>query len=253
MGLGHRNNAYMWVGQITGSNQEARSTTEINPTYASSGLLGHNSNSQTLMKAAAIIGLATANLLVPCSIALGQSSFEIYNHRVASGIDAPVFDAFGVRLEGADYSAELWGGAAADSLTPVLSYNARERVIIPFLTGGEAGYVRHLGDPNRGDPSVFSVPPSGWAWLQLRAWDARLGTTYEEVAAQGIGGYGESSLFYAQGGNPVVILPDPPGRLIGLESFSLRPIVPEPSAWALLALGGTALWLAARGRSQRRL
>jgi len=58
--------------------------------------------------------------------------------------------------------------------------------------------------------------------LQVRAWDARLGSTYEEVSARGIDGYGESPLFYAQGNgiSPNGVLPAP---LIGLRSFSLRP------------------------------
>ena len=76
---------------------------------------------------------------------------------------------------------------------------------------------------------------NGWAWLQVRAWDARLAMTYEEVSALGIGGYGESAVFYQQGGDPYDILGIPP-RLIGLQSFSLRAI-PEPSAAALALLG----------------
>jgi hypothetical protein len=57
-----------------------------------------------------------------------------------------------------------------------------------------------------------------------------------------VGGYGESPLFYAQGGNPVppgVSLPRP---LIGLESFSVLQETPEPSTWALLLLGGAGMW-----------
>jgi hypothetical protein len=44
-------------------------------------------------------------------------------------------------------------------------------------------------------------------------------------------------LFYAQGGDPFDQFPEP-GRLIGLQSFSLRAVIPEPSTWALLVLGG---------------
>lgn len=124
-------------------------------------------------------------------------------------------------------------------------FEGNRREIVPFLT---AGYFAS----GSGSLSVISVPPAGWAWLQVRAWDARLGITYEEVAGLGIGGYGESPLFYQQGGNPFDLLGTPP-RLIGLQSFSLRPVVPEPSTWALLALGGTSLWWAWRRRFKERL
>jgi hypothetical protein len=64
-----------------------------------------------------------------------------------------------------------------------------------------------------------------------------------------VGGYGESPLFYAQGGNPVppgVSLPRP---LIGLESFSVLQEVPEPSAWLLFAVGiGGLAWRVSRRR-----
>jgi hypothetical protein len=113
------------------------------------------------------------------------------------------------------------------------------RTIIPFETGGYfqggSGYL-----------SVVDVPPHGYAWLQVRAWDANLGSLYEEVEALGIGGYGESPLFYAQGNDPFALLPELPAPLIGLQSFSLRPIVPEPTTGGLLALGGVMVWSSRR-------
>ena len=83
-----------------------------------------------------------------------------------------------------------------------------------------------------------SVGAGDWAYLQMRAWEASLGGSYEDVMARGLGGYGESPIFYAQGGDPTAPLPTLPRPLIGLEYFSLRAVVPEPSAWALLLLGG---------------
>jgi hypothetical protein len=113
------------------------------------------------------------------------------------------------------------------------------RQIVPFGAGGYFfSGVAFL--------SVPTVAPYGWAWLELRAWDARLGATYEEVAALGIGGYGESPLFYAQGGNANDLLGFP-APLIGLQSFSLRPVVPEPSTVALVLLFGLP-WLFVRMR-----
>jgi hypothetical protein len=85
--------------------------------------------------------------------------------------------------------------------------------------------------------SVLDVPNGGWAWLQVRVWDVQVGVTYEEAAARGLGGYGQSALFYARGGDPTGSIPTLPGPLIGLQSFSVLPVVPEPSAWLFLVLG----------------
>lgn len=159
---------------------------------------------------------------------LGQASFLLAND---IPIDAPVYDAAGNPLEGSDYLVELWGATSSNSLAPAVDVNhgfARE--IIPF---GIDGYFFS----SAGSLSVVDVPPNGYAWLQVRAWDARLGTTYEGVEALRIGGYGESTLFYAQGSDPYAEPPRLPAPLIGLESFNLRPIIPEPCAGPILLLG----------------
>jgi len=187
--------------------------------------------------------LLTSNLPFRASLC-AQSSFLFRNLYGNGIVDAPVFDSEGVPLAGTAYRAELWGGATSNSLAPLLVIGPElSRLIKPFATGG---YV-DPADP--GDLVVPTVPPSGWAWLQMRAWDVGLGATYEDVAALGDGGYGESPLFYAQGHDPFREPPEIAAPLIGLQSFSLHP-VPEPSAWALLALGGLAVgWTLQRGRA----
>jgi len=163
--------------------------------------------------------------------ALGQSSFRLQNRFLPAGVDAPVFDAQGVPLAGPNYLAELWGGATSNSLAPAIIVGEGRREIVPFVSGG---FFISTSD----FLSVLSVPPNGWAWLEVRAWDARLGTRYEEAVARGLGGYGESPLFYAQGNNPLLGgAPEPAAWLVGLESFSLREVIPEPSVVWLLLLG----------------
>src|SRR5512134_1409507 len=126
----------------------------------------------------------------------GQASFAVRNLYTVYGVDAPVFDASGTPLEGSNYRAELWGSATADSLAPAVDFSrGNSRELVPFQTEGYFISTSAF-------MSILSVPPRGFAWLQVRAWDARLGATYEEVAALGLGGYGESPLFYAQGGDP---------------------------------------------------
>lgn len=193
------------------------------------------------MKTVRVAIVCVLNLLVT-TITWGQSSFWLYN----TPVDAPVFDAEGNPLTGLDYLVELWGGTDSGSLSPALTYYTSQRVRIPFLDG--AGFFRdgYEGRGSTDDLVISGAPSGGRAWLQVRAWDARLGDTYEEVQALGIGGYGESSLFFAEGGVPGLLLPDPPGLLLGLEPFSLLPIIPEPSTSALGALGAAALWWARR-------
>lgn len=189
------------------------------------------------MRIASVISLVGLIFSLPYTVP-GQSTFQFQNRHSTYGIDSPVFGAQGVPLAGADYLAELYGGPISNSLIPATAFGAR--VMVPFLTGSGAGYF--IG------PSVLisTVPSGGWAWLQVRAWDARLGATYEEVASRGLGGYGESAPFYAQGGNTGLLVPPQP--LIGLQSFSLRGVIPEPSASLLLLLGLPLLFW--RGRAK---
>ena len=191
------------------------------------------------MRAYSIISCLALSLWPSCSV-LGQSSFWLANH---VGVDAPVFDAQGAPLAGPNYSAELWGSATPDSLTPLVVINQGDRrEIVPFITRGYFFSGNSF-------LCVTSVLPAAFAWLQVRAWDARLGATFEDAAARGLGGYGESPLFYARGSDPFLIPPELPGPLIGLQSFSLLPEVPEPSTWALLAFAGmSVVWARRRQR-----
>jgi hypothetical protein len=156
-------------------------------------------------------------------------------------VDASVFDWAGNLLTGADWRAELYGGAASDSMSPVINYRGGAREIIGFwrpgyFASGEAFLC------------VLSVPAYGTAWLQVKVWDVGLAVTYEEAVARGVGGYGQSALFQAQGGNTQDALGLPP-PLIGLQSFSVLKEVPEPSVRGLLLLGiGGFAWRAHRQR-----
>ena len=124
--------------------------------------------------------------------ALAQASFELANKHTPV-VDASVFDAQGVPLEGTNYLVELWGAATPDLLSPLLDLNGGGgRKVLSFRTGGYFG---------ASEVSVLTVPRNGWAWLQFGR-GPPAGRTYEEVAVRGLGGTWESPLFYAQGSAP---------------------------------------------------
>ena len=189
-------------------------------------------------------------LLVNPIAIFGQSTFIFRNLQSNAGLDAPVFDSEGNGLGEPNYAAVLYGGPSPDSLVIAwdgigeFTSHPMPPVRFSYMPLGRSGYFSYFGlQPGVVIPNVI---PGGSAWLQVRAWDLRLGATYEQVASLGIGGYGESGLFYADGGDPTVqgALPAP---LIGMESFSLRVVIPEPSP-ALLLLLGLPLLLSRRSR-----
>jgi len=184
--------------------------------------------------------LACAHVCV-CGAESPSLYYVYYNLMTWPAVSGPVFDAVGSPLTGPQYRAELWGnGTDPSALVPAFYSEAYQqrgelvRVFAPFGTGDRAGYIR----PGQENGLGVANPDVGdKCWLQVRAWDTTLGATYEEVAAKGIGGYGESPVFTARGGVPNAENPDLPWPLYGLQSFQLRPIVPEPGTGALLGFG----------------
>lgn len=155
--------------------------------------------------------------------------FELKNRNllVPEPVNAPVLDAQGAPLPaGSDYLAELWGNAVPESLRPAFHVYTEDRVFAAFTRPGYFASTVSLEVPS---------DVEGYAWLQVRVWDTRLGSSYESVAARGLGGYGESSLFKARGTwtSPSSL----PAPLRGLESFRIRPVIPEPETPLLLAIG----------------
>lgn len=145
-------------------------------------------------------------------------------------VDAPVFDSdCQTRLAGAAYLAQVYVGATSESLLPVFQPQ-------PFRTGSGAGYISSLGGGIAGHAEGTAV------WAQMRAWEAGAGDSYEAAVAAG-GQHGVSNVIRV-----VLASTTQPGApLVGLQSFCL---VPEPSAGALWALGGSLWWLAGKCRER---
>jgi hypothetical protein len=114
--------------------------------------------------------------------------------------NAPVFDVDGVtRLAGTNFKAQVYASASPDILRPV-------GAVRTFGTGSSAG---DIGTFSRQIPDVSA---GGTAYIQLRAWEAAFGVSYEQARALG-GKFGASAIY------PTVIGPNKTLRPL---SFSLR-------------------------------
>lgn len=198
------------------------------------------------MKTLTCLGLALVVLNLEAQVAI-PSTFMLSNRERGYGLDSPIFDADGRRLFGSNYVAILYAGPTPDALTPAwFSLGVPAQATVTVLSPDGAGYFR-------GTRTAYADVMWGqYAWLQVRVWDTLLGSTYDEVAALGQGGYGESNLFQARGGHDSVFgePPTEPGALIGLESFRLHE-VPEPSAAGLALLGAAVLFSSRQGLRRR--
>jgi len=175
-------------------------------------------------------------IVIACMLA-GVSAYAQgtvnFNNRVPaatpSPVDAPIFDVGGTtRLSGTGFYAQLYGAAAGGTLAAIGD-------ALTFSTG-RPGYILATGvDTTR---SIPGVTPGGNAQVQIRAWSASAGSTYEAALAAG-GAVGSSDvLTLATGGGGAP--PGPPADLVGLKSFSLN-VIPEPSTLALGILGAALL------------
>lgn len=175
--------------------------------------------------------LLVAALLVAGVTAMAQGTVNFNNRVTASGIDAKILNDKGVAIDGAAGWAQLYAGTSATSLSAVGSP-------INFRTGAAAGYF------NGGEVLIpASVLPTagGAAFVQVRAWLAASGNSYEAALANPAGVLGKSAVInLAATGNPNSLPPGTPVDMVGLTAFNLA-LVPEPSTIALGLLGAAAL------------
>jgi sulfur relay (sulfurtransferase) DsrF/TusC family protein len=133
------------------------------------------------------------------------------NHVTSPLVQAPVYDVNGVtRLAGTNFLAQLWVGPGTNDLAAVGEP-------VPFSTGALAGYVAAGASAK---VAATNVGPGALAFVQMRAWEANAGATYED-AVMGGGKYGASDIISVIAGG-VGEPPSSPAYLVGLSSFRLR-------------------------------
>lgn len=83
------------------------------------------------------------------------------------------------------------------------------------------------------------TPAGGVGWFQVRAWELAFGADYATASSKVGALVGTSSVLRVDTGDPTTAPPGAATTLIsaGLKTFSVYPVVPEPTAIALGLLG----------------
>jgi hypothetical protein len=179
------------------------------------------------MKKLALIAVAS---LMAGTFAFAQGTVT-FNNRVVGQVVAPVYLPDGTTgVEGPGFTAQLFGGPAGSAEGSLVA-------VVPtttFREGAGAGFI-----VSGGTVEIPGVAGGATATLQLRVWENAGGTITSYADAISAGNlHGASALFdVASLGDNFASPPTTPAFLVGLQSFNL---VPEPSTYALLALGAAA-------------
>jgi len=170
------------------------------------------------------IAIVASGLLAAGS-ALGQGAFSAQN--AGAGLTAPVTAIDLGGYAGSGYYAQVWAAAPGGTLASVTEP-------IPFRdTAAGDGSGIFIG----GIGTVPGVAGGSPADFQVVAWDSTLGDDYTAAVAAGMGGVGASDQFSVT----LTEAPATPALLVGLTSFSVSAIIPEPSVAALGLLGAGLL------------
>jgi hypothetical protein len=178
--------------------------------------------------------LATAAILASVGV-MAQGTILNANDKFTIGYEAPITDAAGAALTGADYWVQLYAGPVGGSLAAI----ATPANFLPAGAGLDGMY-------NAGAVTVDTVAPGVEATVVIKAWEAAGGGSFEEAQAGGFA-YGESSPFnlITGGSGEPPSLPTPLGTASD-QRFQTFSLIPEPSTMALGILGAFALLLRRR-------
>lgn len=182
------------------------------------------------MKKIAILAI----LLVASLNSWAQGTLAFANTGV--GLNAPDFETDGTtKLAGAAYKAVLYFATTPDGATiqPEANLALLASSLSSYLSGGSAGLFF-------GGTKSFASPtfPAGTIiTAQVRAWRLSDGADWNTASNTPGAHVGKSNLINVT----LVTPPTTPPNLIGLQSFNLAVVVPEPSTIALGLLGGLLL------------
>ena len=172
--------------------------------------------------------IVTLALGMACVSAFAQGTLNFAN--VASGLNAKIFlDSVGSATSpaGTGWIAQLWYGPAGSAESALIGLPTTAT----FSTiAAQTGYF------TGGQRTIDTIAGGAAAVVQVRAWNAAAGATWDAAQLSPIGIAGRSSLFTINLATP----PATPANLVGLTSFALVS-VPEPSSFALAGLGAAAL------------
>lgn len=156
-------------------------------------------------------------LVASAAATQAQSTLDFSNYKPGRVV-APVYDVDGITRLGDQYLGQLYAGSTANNLTAVGSP-------VRFRThaGTNTGYIV----AGRVDvPGGAGVAP---VFLELRAWLASGGSTYETALAARVKTGRSAVIHIMTGGGAIGAPPAPPPALIGLSAFSLQPPPAGPS------------------------
>jgi uncharacterized protein (TIGR03382 family) len=180
--------------------------------------------------------LATAAILASVGV-VAQGTILNANDRFTIGYDAPILDNAGAPLTGADYWVALYAGTGIDSLVAV----GAPANFLPAGAGLDGMY-------NAGSVAVDTVAPGETATIEVRAWEAAGGNTYEAAEAAGFLVGKSATMTITTGGftdgTAPPTLPTPLSQ--ATPQFATFSLIPEPSTMALGVLGAFALLLRRR-------
>lgn len=196
---------YQWFANgafLTGATNKTLTFTDVQTTNAGTYQVAANNPAGTAWSLPAILTVSET--------AIGGGTIDFRNKFVTSVTNmAPVFDLDGISpLNGNNYVAQLYAGSSLDLLRPAGQPT-------PFQTGFNAGYfVPQL-------VTLANVAAGSNCVVQVRAWEAGKGNSFEEARALG-GKFGKSGILTVSTGGEAL----PPQYLVGLQSFGLQAGLP---------------------------